>query len=71
MNEPERAFATVMAVSLCIVGILLILFELAMVGSEPGLFLTGGWRVFLVIVLIAVGMLAVGVLIILTTTRRR
>jgi hypothetical protein len=39
---------TVMGICLCVVGVLFVLFELAMAGSEPHSFLTGGWVPFLV-----------------------
>ncbi len=60
----KKMFAIGLGVVLCLAGILLILFELAMLGSETALFLSGAWRVFVVFVFIGVTMCAGGVLLI-------
>ena len=57
----RRFLLKVLAVMLGLVGGLLVLFEFAMVGSEPDLFMKGGWVVFLAFTLIGVAMLAGGI----------
>jgi hypothetical protein len=50
MKISKMIFGTI----LCIVGILFVLFELAMTGSEPDAFMHGGWIPFLVFLVIGI-----------------
>ena len=66
MNVFKIMFTT-LAVLLCIVGTVLVLFELAMLGSEPGALVKGGWIIFLMFTLIGMALFAGGVWLLFRT----
>jgi hypothetical protein len=60
-----------LAIVLCILGTVLVLFELAMLGSETSLFFSGGWLPFTVCFTVGVALLAGGVGLLMSSIRRK
>jgi hypothetical protein len=61
-----RVIKTILAITLCVVGLLLVLFEIGMLNAEPHLFASGGWVPFSVFVMLGIVIFVGGVVILLT-----
>lgn len=64
-------FKTMLAIILCIVGVLFVVFEIGMLVSEPHLFWTDGWVPFSVFVVLGVIIFVGGIVILLGTFWKR
>jgi hypothetical protein len=56
-------FKTILGVILCIVGVLFVLFEIAMLIGETHSFLTGGWIPFSIFVVLGLAIFVGGILL--------
>jgi hypothetical protein len=74
VNREERdmtAFKITLAVVLCVVGILFMIFEVGMLCGEPHLFTRGGWIPFVVFFVLGIIICSGGVTLLLEVRRNR